>query len=244
MIAYIILIIFSVLLITATILYFIKNQIFINSKSRIVRKIPFILAISMGGFIFFTTLYFNHKRDDKIGQFDLLKLQALTLDTSLNKNVILSAPVDIFSSKRIDTLKSLNEKLYNIKNYLSAKNIFSTVTPEIQDSVNATYACINNKKKLLERTDINHGYIYGGICGNDKWIDDNFQNLTHTGRCPIVGDRLICIKPIFVRSGEAHKVEDKKGWVNQQLLGILQVDRKIIVKEIIKLPNDYFWIRF
>lgn len=252
MIQNIVLITFSFLLIIISILFFIRNKIFIYNKKKWIRRVPITLTLSMGLFIFIETVYFDHKRDAQIEHFDILKLVATKIDTSIDSKEILQVPVDLFTLKKEDSVNhlikqtdSVSNEMATIKNYLSEQNIFSKVSPEIQDSINTTYRSLKEKQQILKTVDLSHGFVYGGKGSEEYWIQDNFENRTHpTYKIPKRGDILKCIKPIFIREGAASPAVSKKGWVNQRLKGILQQDSFITVKNVIKLPCDYIWIEF
>lgn len=249
MIANTILIIFSLLFIITAVVFFIKTKFFIYNENKIIRRFPLVLTIAMGVFLTISTIYFDIKRDKKVEEFNALKSEGIKIDTSMNKEEILSAPVDSFSYKRFDTFNflvkrtdSIKNKISIIKDYLTANNIFSKVDPQIQDSVKRTYESIKEKQKMLDQTNILNGYVYGGVSNGDSWIQGNFKNVSFENRAPRAGDMIECISPIFIRVGPSHNTA--KGWENQRLLGTMKVGRRVIVREIVLLPNNYFWIRF
>lgn len=225
---------------------------FIRSKNKWIKFSPLFLIGFFLLFIIGASFHFNHKRDDKLQQFDLLKLVASKIDTTLDSKEILATPSDIFTLKREDSLRhlikqtdSVSDELLNIKDYFSMKNMFSNITPGLQDTINKTYENIQQKQKLLQKASLDHGFIYAGIANEDQWIQDNFINQTHPSyKIPQKGDVLKCIKPIFIREAEAKPSANKRGWVNQELKGILQIGRVITIKNIIHLPCDYIWIEF
>lgn len=229
-----------------------KRDAFINNDKKSIKYFPVFLIVLFLLSLIVLTIYFNKKRDEEVTRFDLLKLVAIKIDTSLNSKEVLEIPSDVFTLKKEDSIRrlikqtdSVSNEVGLIKNYLSAQNIFSKVSPEIQDSINTTYKSLKEKQQILKTVDLSHGFVYGGRGTEEYWVQDNFENRTHpTYKIPKKGDILKCIKPIFIREGAASPAVGKKGWVNQRLKGILQKDSYIKVKNIIPLPCDYIWIEF
>lgn len=255
-----ILVVLFITLAITTVWFSKDRKAIINSHLIFKKYFAFGLGVIILLFVTFTTVYFDNEQSKKIKEFDKLKVLANMLDTSFhNEMESQTQPTDFYSLDKIDSIiyykeksDSLNRELKSIKKYLLSENIFLKLESDFKDSINSTIQTVNNLQANLQKTSVNlnvksvpiHGFVYAGNINAGKWNQNNFNNLTNNNdSLPLVGDTLQIVRPIFVRIGETH-YQHGKGWINQPLKGTLNAGNKIIVSEVVKLPRDYYWIRF
>jgi hypothetical protein len=144
---------------------------------------------------------------------------------------------------------------------LELEEIFEYVTDDIKNSIGQTPFVYNDKNgdfkftnNLQSSKDTGSSEVYqdgskytfyGRFSShNNRWRTRYFNIINRNSykQKPKIGDTLKAIGGVNIRSGT--KYYNGRKWVNLPIIGGIYKGDKIIVKEVIKVAKDFFWIKF